>query len=146
MSPLQGASFDVRYANGEFIGAFVTDNNGLIEIQGILGWVIITETYPPQGFALDPNPTRTVQITPRSPTVVTFINPRLGSLTIEKTNSHGTPLAGARFRVSHQNGQLVGYHTTGASGMINISDLPSKVLLFPKQGEASKLIQMPSHM
>ncbi|MCL2188680.1 MAG: SpaA isopeptide-forming pilin-related protein [Defluviitaleaceae bacterium] len=125
MTPLQGARFDVRFSNGEWIGEFITDSNGLIEIHDILGWVTITETDPPPGFALDPNPTRTVQVNPRAPTVVTFLNPRLGSLTIEKTDAHGAPLAGAQFRVSHQNGQLVGYHTTGASGMINIANLPS---------------------
>ena len=124
-APLQGAHFDVRRANGEWVGDFVTDHNGLIEIQGLLGWYTITETQPPAGFALDPNPTRTVQVRPRAPTMVTFTNTRLGSLTIEKVNQFGAPLAGAQFRVSHQNGQHVGYFTTGASGMINISDLPS---------------------
>jgi len=125
MTPLPGARFDVRHSNGEWIGEFITDSNGLIEIPEILGWVTITETDPPPGFALDPNPTRTVQVGPRAPVVVTFLNPRLGSLTIEKTDQFGTPLAGAQFRVRHQNGQLVGYHTTGASGMINISNLNS---------------------
>jgi len=125
MTPLPDARFDVRRTNGEWIGEFVTDSNGLVEIPGILGWVTITETDPPPGFALDSNPTRTVQITSSAPTVVTFLNPRLGSLTIEKTDRLGAPLAGAQFRVSHQNGALIGYHTTGARGMINLSNLPS---------------------
>jgi len=124
-APLQGAHFDVRRANGEWIGDFVTDSNGLVEIPNVLGWFTITETQPPAGFALDPNPTRTVQVGPRAPVMVTFMNARLGSLIIEKTDAFGSPLAGAQFRVRHQNGQHVGYFTTPASGIVEIPDLPS---------------------
>ena len=62
---------------------------------------------------------------PQAPSIVTFFSPRLGSLTIEAVDSFGTPIAGAGFRVSRQNGELVGVYTTPASGIINLPTLTS---------------------
>jgi len=122
-SPLAGARFEVRRQNGEYVGTFTTDATGAIEITGMLGWFIVTEIEAPPGFALDEDALRTVEVRPGVPTVVTFRNPRQGSLTINKTDNNGNPLAGAWFRVSRQNGELVGYFTSPASGMINIPNL-----------------------
>ena len=122
-TPLPGARFEVRRQNGELIGQFVTDNHGTVEITGILGWVVVQELEPPPGFALDLNAIRTVEVRPQAPTIVTFYNPRNGSLTIEKTDPSGTPLAGAQFRVSRQNGELIGAFTTPASGIITVPNL-----------------------
>jgi uncharacterized surface anchored protein len=49
----------------------------------------------------------------------------MGSLTIEAVDSFGTPVAGASFRVSRQNGENVGTYTTPASGIINLPTLSS---------------------
>ena len=123
MSPLSGARFEVRRPNGEVIGEFVSNHNGIIEIPRLLGYFIVQEVEAPPGFALDNNPLRTVYVGPRAPTIVTFLNPRNGSLTIIKVDGYGRPLAGADFRVNRQNGEFVGNFTTGTSGMINIPNL-----------------------
>ena len=122
-TPLQGATFDVRRPDGTFIGEFVTDHNGTVEVPNVLGWLVVQEISPPSGHALDLNPTRTVNVLPNGPTMVTFLNARLGSLTIEKVNGLGQPLAGAIFRVSRQNGEFVGNFTTGTSGIITLPNL-----------------------
>ena len=124
-SPLAGAIFEVRRQDGTLIGEFTTDASGTIEIPGVLGWVIVEETQAPAGHELDPNAVRTVEIQPGAPTVVTFRNPRQGSLTITKTDGDGNPLAGAVFRVTRQNGELIGTFTTPASGVVNIPNLQS---------------------
>jgi len=122
-SPLAGARFEVRRVNGEFIGEFTTDQQGLVTIPNLLGWFTVTEMEAPPGFAMDTDHIRTVEVRSQSPTYVTFYNPREGSLTITKTDNQGNPLSGAQFRVTRQNGEFVSNHTTGASGMINLSNL-----------------------
>ena len=122
-TPLAGARFEVRRQNGEMIGEFVTDQHGSIEITGVLGWFVVHEVEAPPGFALDVSAMRTVEVRPQTPTIVTFYNPRNGSLAIEKTDPSGAPLAGAQFRVSRQNGELVGTFTTPVSGIITVPNL-----------------------
>jgi len=124
-SPITGTRFRVYRQNNEFIGEFLTDNQGLITIPGLLGWFTVHEIDVPHGWAHDLQTVRTVEVRPHAPTLVTFYSPRLGSLTIEAVDEAGLPLAGATFRVNRQNGELVGTHTTGISGVINISNLTS---------------------
>ena len=124
-SPIPGTIFRVNRPNGELIGEFTTDQLGTIEITGLLGHFTITELHVPAGFERDTTTVRTTQVLPQAPSVVTFFSPRLGSLTIEAVDSFGTPVAGAGFRVSRQNGEFVGTYTTPASGIINIPTLTS---------------------
>lgn len=124
-TPLAGAVFQVRRQNGTLIGEYETDATGNIQITGLLGWVVVEEILAPPGHELDPVAIRTVEIQPGQPTIVTFRNPRLGSITINKEDGDGAPLAGARFRVTLQNGAAIGEFTTAASGMVNVPNLQS---------------------
>ena len=124
-SPIPGAIFRVSRPNGELIGEFTTDQMGTVEITGLLGYFTVTELHVPAGFERDTTTVRTTHVMPQAPSIVTFFSPRLGSLTIEAVDSFGTPIAGAGFRVSRQNGELVGTFTTPASGIINLPTLTS---------------------
>jgi len=62
LSPLEGARFEIRRTNGEWVGSFVTDANGLITIPNVTGWFSVTEVSPPQGFMLGDNPTQIVEV------------------------------------------------------------------------------------
>jgi len=127
-TPLAGARFEVRRQNGEHIGEFVTDRNGVIEIQGLLGWFIVQEIEPPPGFILGADATRTVEVRPSAPTVVTVYNQRLAELTIRKINSvTRAPLEDVVFEITRPNGaRLVnpqtGFHdfVTDSNGLIHL--------------------------
>jgi len=124
-SPIAGARYRVYRQDNSFVGEHITDNQGLIEIPRMLGWFTVREVDVPHGFEFDMQTVRTVHVQPHAPALVTFYSPRLGSLTVEAVDEHGTPLAGATFRVNRQSGELVGTFTTGASGIINIPNLTS---------------------
>ncbi|MCL2817601.1 MAG: SpaA isopeptide-forming pilin-related protein, partial [Clostridiales bacterium] len=122
-SPLAGARYVVNRQNGEVVGEFITDHQGLIEIQGLLGWFTVRELEVPAGFDFDPQTVRNVEISPHAPTITTFISPRQGSLTIEAVDEFGAPLAGARFTVERANGERIGEYTTDAAGSIIVPGL-----------------------
>jgi len=107
------------------IGEYETDNNGQIELLGLLGSFVVTQIDVPNGWEFDPQPTRIVHVNPGAPTLVTFVSPRMGSLEITLSDEDGNPLVGGRFEVRHQNGRLVGEFVTPVSGMISIPNLGS---------------------
>ena len=64
--PVKGATFKVEYEmpNGgvKTIGSYKTDENGQIVIPKVnVGWYILTETMPAQGYSLPSNPVITGQ-------------------------------------------------------------------------------------
>jgi len=143
MTPLAGARFEVRRTNGEWIGSFVTNANGLITIPNLMGWFSVTEVSPPPGFMLGDNPTQIVEVgaglgagsgsgsggnvsNAVAPAVLTFLNYRYSNLTIQKINSiTRAPLAGVHFEISSPDGTRLinpqtGFHTfiTDRNGLI----------------------------
>ena len=126
--PLPGVRFRIDRINetgNVLVGEHVTDHNGQIELIGLLGSFTITQVDVPNGWEHDPQPTRIVHVNAGTPTLVTFVSPRMGSLEITLSDEDGNPLAGGRFEVRRQNGQLVGEFVTPASGMISVPSLGS---------------------
>ena len=126
--PLPGVRFRIDRINDSgnvLIGEHVTDNNGRIELTGLLGSFNITQLEVPNGWEFDPQPTRIVHVNTGTPTLVTFVSPRMGSLEIALADEDGNPLSGGRFEVRRQNGQLVGEFVTNQSGGISIPNLGS---------------------
>ncbi|MCL1999739.1 MAG: SpaA isopeptide-forming pilin-related protein [Turicibacter sp.] len=124
-TPISGVRFNVTRINGELIGEFITDHNGLIEIDGLLGWFVVREIEVPHGFEFDPQTVRNVEIRPQARSIETFVSARLGSLIIEVIDEFGVPLAGATVEVRNQSGTYVGTFITGASGVVAVPNLQS---------------------
>jgi len=126
--PLPGVRFRIDRIDNTgnvLIGEYVTDHEGRIELVGLLGSFTVVQVDVPNGWEHDPQPTRVVQVNAGAPTLVTFVSPRMGSLEITLSDEDGNPLAGGRFEVRRQNGQLIGEFVTPVSGMINIPNLGS---------------------
>jgi len=122
--PLKDAKFTIYHMNGEVLGHYTTDSDGLIIVDNIEpSWYKIVETKAPDGYILDDIP-RDVEITHNQFLKVTFENKKLTSLQIKKIDAvTGVPLAGAQFEVEKQNGEHVGTYTTDSDGFINIPTL-----------------------
>jgi uncharacterized surface anchored protein/uncharacterized protein (DUF433 family) len=120
--PLKDARFTVYRANGEAIGTFDTDSDGLIILSGFEpGWLKIAEVKAPSGYRIDDTP-RDVEITHNQFLKVTFENKPLASLIVKKIDDKtGAPLAGAAFRVERQDGRFAGEYTTDHDGIFTIS-------------------------
>lgn len=124
--PLTGVTFKITKANGEFIGQYKTDANGLITISGLEpGAYTILEIATIEGYILD-NVPKTVTLEEENPTVVTveLTNKPLAGLQIQKIDGTTTlPLSGIEFEVKTSAGTLVGKYTTSETGTIFIQGL-----------------------
>ncbi len=71
------------------------------------GYYVVSEMKAPDGYLLDETP-KTVEIKTNTPTVVTFVNKPLAALQIKKIDAQtNAPLAGAVFKVTKHNGELI---------------------------------------
>ena len=140
---LEGAVFDVRYADGTVVGdsngVFTTGADGTILITGLEAnkAIVVTETKAPDGFAIDTTP-QTITTQAGKVVQLTFANAPYGKIIIEKRDSKTNELLpGAEFRVTTaagcevgQNGVIgdtnltsTGSFTTGADGKITITNV-----------------------
>lgn len=119
--PLSGAVFIIEKQNGERIGEYETDENGLITLKEMApDWYVLKEIKAPVGYELDTD-SKTVEVKKDVPTTVTFTNRAQAALQIQKVDDKtGEGLSGAKFKVTKQNGEFVGEYTTDKSGIINI--------------------------
>ena len=140
---LEGAVFDVRYADGTVVGdsngVFTTGADGTILITGLEAnkSIVVTETKAPDGFAIDTTP-QTITTQAGKVVQLTFANAPYGKIIIEKRDSKTNELLpGAEFRVTTAAGCEVGQNgvigdtnltsngifTTGADGKITITNV-----------------------
>lgn len=122
---LADAEFRVEKANGDYIGEYTTNSDGLITVSNLeAGYYTVTEIRAPEGYQIDRTP-KTVQVKTSTPVYLTVTNGRDSDLKIIKTiKQTGEPLADVTFKVTKQDGSLVGNYTTNASGIINIQLAP----------------------
>ena len=120
--PLKGAKFTVYKMNGEIVGTYETNSDGVIILDRLeSGWYKAVETKAPDGWLLDDTP-QDFQIISNQFIKLVFENRIMASLQIKKLDEFSsTPLAGATFEVRHQNGEFVGEFTTDQSGTFSIS-------------------------
>lgn len=140
---LEGAVFDVRYADGTVVGdsngVFTTGADGTILITGLEAnkAIVVTETKAPDGFAIDTTP-QTITTQAGKVVQLTFANAPYGKIIIEKRDSKTNELLpGAEFRVTTAAGCEVGQNgvigdtnltsngifTTGADGKTTITNV-----------------------
>ena len=124
---LEGAVFDVRYADGTVLITGLEANKA----------IVVTETKAPDGFAIDTTP-QTITTQAGKVVQLTFANAPYGKIIIEKRDSKTNELLpGAEFRVTTAAGCEVGQNgvigdttltsngifTTGADGKITITNV-----------------------
>ncbi len=139
--PLAGAEFKVTTSSGELVGnqggnvssngIYVTDSSGQIHITGVEAGttLVVTETKAPEGYVLE-TLSQTVVINKSDTQTLTFYNKPDSGLIITKLDKRtGEPLYGAVFKVTKDDGSVVGNangrYTTDRNGMIHIYGLPT---------------------
>lgn len=123
--PLAGARFQVtRNSDNIVIGEYVTDNDGLALVSGLIpGMYTVEEIEAPDGYAID-EPSRLVHVKAGQQAHVTFTNTPFAGITINAVDKdNNKPLSGIVFEVWHQNGELVNTYTTDSTGMIQTDKL-----------------------
>ncbi|MDR1668991.1 MAG: hypothetical protein LBR76_03450 [Oscillospiraceae bacterium] len=114
--PLKDAKFRV-YQGDTLYGEYTTNEDGVFMVANLQpGWYTVSEYAAPHGYILDDTP-KSVEVIAETLHRLEFENSRLASLQIIKTDEfNGEPLAGARFRVTTQNGEFVGDVSTDGNG------------------------------
>lgn len=122
-TPLKDAKFTV-YKASEVIGTYTTNADGAVVLPNLdPGWYTVSEYKAPDGYVLDDTP-QSVLVTSEQLHKLTFEDKRLASLQIIKTDEHtGTPLSGAKFRVTTQAGAFVADVTTDNAGKASIPNI-----------------------
>lgn len=137
--PLAGVTFKVTTASGEFVpdenghissnGLYMTDKEGKIQINGVVGTLVVTETKTIPGYTIDPgSQTQTVVVHPNDTQTLYFTNTPSTTLVIEKCiEGTTTPIKGVTFLVTDSSGAVVGQSNgefiTDEAGRIVITDL-----------------------
>ena len=127
---LSGAVFKIIKENGDYVGEYTTELDGLINIPTMApGRYIITETKAPEGYIVD-NTVRTVEVKTGTPSVVTIENDRTSGIQIRKTVTQtGEPLKGVTFKIKSAEGKLIGNFTTDNAGLIYVSLNPGEYIV-----------------
>ena len=135
--PLEGVSFAVSKMNGEKIGTFKTDKEGMIYVSNLEdGYYTVTETEGLENYHWDKEP-KTVEVKSGKQTILEVENQPYSGLAIEKTNSRtGDPIEGVEFLVTKFNGEQIGYYETDESGLIVIEGLEEGTYLVKETKEA----------
>ena len=137
--PLEGVTFKVTTSTGEYVpdengyissnGIYKTDKNDLIQIDGVMGTLVVTEVETIPGYTIDPSSqTQTVVVSPNDTQTLYFTNTPSTTLVIEKyIEGTTTPLEGVTFLVTDSSGAVVGpsngEYITDEAGRIVIDDL-----------------------
>ena len=137
--PLEGVTFKVTTSTGEYVpdengyissnGLYKTDKDGKIQIDGVVGTLVVTETQTIPGYTIDPgSQTQTVVVNPNDTQTLTFYNTPSTTLVIEKyIEGTTTPLKGVTFLVTDSSGAVVGpsngEYITDENGRIVIDGL-----------------------
>ena len=137
--PLEGVTFKVTTSTGEYVpdengyissnGIYKTDKDGLIQIDGVVGTLVVTETQSIPGYSIDPaTQTQTVVVNPNDTQTLYFTNTPSTTLVIEKyAQGTTTPLKGVTFLVTDSSGAVVGpsngEYITDENGRIVINGL-----------------------
>ena len=141
-APLQGVTFAVAKMNGEKIGSFKTDKEGMVYVSNLAdGYYTVTETEGLEGYHWDKEP-KTVEVKSGKQTIVEVENQPYSGLVIEKRSSRtDEPISGVEFLVTKLNGEQIGYYKTDSSGLIVIEGLENGRYLVKETKAAGGYIQ-----
>ena len=129
---LGGVKFEIRKINGEILGTYTTDRDGVISIPNAeSGWYTIVERKAKDGYALDTTPVNAC-VKDSETTTVEITNQRMASIIIHKIDAAtGAGIYGVKFVLYDSGKNPIGEYTTDQDGYIYIDDelVPGKYYL-----------------
>ena len=132
--PLEGVTFKVTTSTGEFVpdengyissnGLYKTDKDGNIQIDGVVGTLVVTEVETIPGYTIDPaHQTQTVQVNPNDTQTLHFYNTPIGGVEIIKVNedNHSERIPNTTFEIRKVDDALVDTVTTDKNGRVFVA-------------------------
>ena len=120
---IKGVKFEIRKMNGEIIGTYTTDRNGVISLpEAESGWYQVTELKAADGYQLDDTPAY-VCVKDGETATLEITNQRMSSIMIHKIDSETREgIYGVKFILYDAGKNPVGEYTTDQDGYIWIDD------------------------
>ncbi len=118
---ISGVQFEVRRMNGEIVGTYTTDRNGVISLpEAEKGWYQVTELKAAKGYRLDSQPYQ-VEVKDGGIATLEITNRQAGSALIHKVDSlTGEGIYGVKFLVSDAKGNPIGTYQSDNEGYVYI--------------------------
>ncbi len=118
---IKGVQFEVRKLNGEIVGTYTTDNNGVINLpEAEKGWYQVVELKAAKGYQLDDTPHQ-IEVKDGGTATLEITNRQTGSALIHKVDSlTGEGIYGVTFLLSDAKGNPVGTYQSDNEGYVYI--------------------------
>lgn len=124
---LSGVTFNAKYENGQNIGDFTTDANGVIEIKNLMnGTIILTETKTKESYKLKVDKIAVELNVGESKTVEVENEKMKGKIKVIKVDqdNNEVKLEGVTFQVTNSKGNVVDTIVTNSNGEATTKELP----------------------
>lgn len=116
---ISGVQFEVRKMNGEVIGSYTTDRNGVIQLPELeSGWYTVTELKAASGYLLDTTPHR-IEVKDGQTTTLEITNHKSSRILLHKVDkATGKGIYGAVFLLYDSNHNPIGEYVTDQDGYL----------------------------
>ena len=116
---ISGVKFEIRKMNGEIIGAYTTDSDGVIYLpKAESGWYTVTELEAASGYLLDTTPHR-IEVKDGQTATLEIINHKSSRILLHKVDkATGKGIYGAVFLLYDSNRNPIGEYVTDQDGYI----------------------------
>ena len=118
---IKGVQFEVRKLNGEIVGTYTTDKNGVINLpEAEKGWYQVVELKAAKGYQLDDTPHQ-IEVKDGGTATLEITNRQTGSALIHKVDSlTGEGIYGVTFLLSDARGNPVGTYQSDNEGYVYV--------------------------
>ena len=116
---IAGVKFEIRKMNGEIIGTYTTDSDGIIYLpKAESGWYTVTELEAASGYLLDTTPHR-IEVKDGQTATLEIINHKSSRILLHKVDkATGKGIYGAVFLLYDSNHNPIGEYVTDQDGYI----------------------------
>lgn len=118
---IEGVKFEIQKMNGEVIGQYVTDRNGLIQLPDVeKGWYTVTELKAAKSYLLDTTPQKS-EVKDGETATLELTNKRVSQILIHKVDAAtGEGIYGTTFLLYDKNKNPIGEYTSDQDGYVYI--------------------------
>ena len=121
---IPGVQFEIRKMDGEIVGAYTTDENGVIHLpEAENGWYTVTELKAADGYRLDDTPHR-VEVRDGQTATLEITNKAISGILIHKVDSAtGEGIPGVSFILYDSGNNPIAQETSDDRGYVRFENL-----------------------
>ena len=121
---LSGVVFEIRKMDGEIIGTYTTDENGVIHLpEAENGWYTVTELKAAEGYRLDDTPHR-IEVRDGQTATLEITNKAISGILIHKVNAvTGEGIPGVSFILYDSGNNPIAQETSDNRGYVRFENL-----------------------